>query len=1254
MNLRSKLTLIATISVLAATIPGIAGLYHISAQQYLQSSIERLKHETHVQVTDEIGSMRRAEDSLMVLTDRLKKALARPPTTHEIAEFDRLTSMDEHGVIRNRKELFDGKNEAGLFMAPGVVLSEKEKRVKLRAMQVLTDFGAGALRHFDGVWFDQLNKTSVIFWRRDADFIYKLPPDHDYTQTLWDQLASPKLNPQRIPLWTPAILESPVGVWVVSAVYPLDIDGRWEGIVGHDIALTDLLNSFRATDSYAGSEHFLIDGFGNYILAGHWQKSLEAKADGFKPDFAGAPQLRTLIEEKQSVPDGTRIRVGNREFATFSLTIEPLHWRYYRLVPVDEVLAPMNRLFLYVALLLTGIGLVVALMTRGATYRLIVHPIGRLMATAQKIGDGDLAQRSHIQGNDEIGTLGMALDGMASNLERDRELLRASEARYRSVLDDIKEVIYQTDHTGQFTFLSPAWQAISGYECEACLGRELWHYLDDRDRNQKRDEFFAMVRGERIPPCVGEYRLRTSDGRVRWVEIYIRPVSDGTLAYAGSMDDITDRKQPQMLESIFHDLGESTLHGAPVSDLFNTLARRLSEILSCGVLLIHSVHGKIDCLALGGYDASPEDLRHEMGPLMDPPLTHPIGLDEFSPAWRDLTSRHGIRTAFAVPLGSGSERFGRLVFTDSMANAFPPEAMRLMGTAAERIRALLQTERDQQWLRLASGALKTTANAILITHADGTIEWVNAALINLSGYERQELIGHTPRAFNSSTHPPTFWKYLWDTILSGQSWQHEVINRHKSGALYPIRQTITPIPDNHGKITHFISVMEDISQIKATEEQLRHSATHDLLTGLPNRLLMQEHLQHAINTASRGNDLVGTLFLDLDHFKIVNDSLGHLAGDALLREVTARLSACLRVGDTLARLGGDEFVVVLPGISSPLHAAVVANKMIDSLRAPIEIGTHEITTGCSIGISLHPLDGEDVDTLLKNADTAMYNAKDSGRNGFRFYVPDMNTRVVKRMALENDLRRAMSQGEFELHYQPQAEIISGRIIGVEALLRWRHPQHGLVSPAEFIPVAEETGLIVPIGEWVLITACQQLIAWDREGLTGLSMAVNVSARQFKHEAILFAAKKALAETGVNPDRIELEITESLMLEHVDHNTELIRRLHGMGLRLALDDFGTGFSSMGYLRRLPFHVLKIDRTFVSDIGVDADDTAIAVSIIGLAHNLGLSVIAEGVETEAQRAFLRKHKCDFEQGYLLSRPLPAAELPMLLLNPQENNA
>ncbi len=542
MRLSQKLTVIATLSAFAVALPGIYLLYHFATGYYLQRSIEQLKTDTRIQADVEVRLMRRAEESLTVLATLLKNELMQPPAPWEAAEFDRLTSRDAHGVVRNRKELFNGHNEAGLFMAPDVKLDNHEKQVKLRAMKVLTRFGASALRHFDGVWFDQLNKTSVIFWRRDADFIYKLPPDHDYTQTLWDQLASPKLNPGRTVQWTPAILESPVGVWVVSAVYPLDINGKWEGIVGHDIALTDLLASFRASDSYKGSEHFLIDGYGNYILAGHWQKALEAKSDGFKPDLTSEKPLARLLSGKP-FNDGDRIRVGGHEYAAFALTIDGLGWRYYRLVDVNQVLAPMNRLFLYLAMLMAGMVMAVALMMRSAAGRLIALPIHRLAAMAQSFGAGNLSFRSGISGNDEVGSLGMAFDHMAEKLEENHHQISASEQRYRSVVSSLKEVVYQVDAEGRLTFLSPVWEKISGYSPSTYLGGYIWNCLVDEDRERKRIEFLEIVQGQRQPPCVGEYRLLTADGKLRWVEIFLQQSDTEAVCYSGSMDDITEKHQ---------------------------------------------------------------------------------------------------------------------------------------------------------------------------------------------------------------------------------------------------------------------------------------------------------------------------------------------------------------------------------------------------------------------------------------------------------------------------------------------------------------------------------------------------------------------------------------------------------------------------------------------------------------------------------------------------------------------------------------
>lgn len=1254
MKLSQKLSLIAGTSALAATGIGIALLYQVSANHYLQSNIERLKHDTQIQASEEVQQMRHAEDSVATLAKLLQKELQLPDKPNEPVEFDRLTSKDEFGVIRNRKELFDGTNEAGLFMAPDVVPDDHEKRVKLRAMHVLTRFGAAALRHYDGVWFDQLNKTSVIFWRRDPQFIYKLPPDHDYTQTLWDQLASPKLNPGRTAKWTPAILESPVGVWVVSVVYPLDINGRWEGIIGHDIALTGLLASFQSTDNYKGSEHFLIDGFGNYILAGRWQHALESKPDNFKPDLKTEPALAQLLGNSKTINNGTRIKIGGRDYAAFSLTLKELGWHYYRMVPVDEVLAPMNHLFQMISLLLALTVGVVALVMRGAIARMIARPVADVTQTAERFGLGDFSLRSGMTGYDETGRLALAFNNMADRLEADRRQITASEQRYRDVIENVREVIYQVDAEGRFTFLSPVWQSLSGYPPEEMLGHYLWECLEAHDQERKRLEFIDITHGKRTPPCSGEYRLHTAHGNLRWVEIFIQSSNDTTHTYTGSMNDITQRIQSQTLEDTCHLLGDMALRGAGTQSMLDLATMRLGETFSCGVL---AAQWEGDHCIKAYHEVHLPQLESNDGGLSLKDFSAPSSLrlasDSLPPTLQAIANReYGAQSTLVIPISIGHNAIGRFIFLSKHKDAFADLTGQSIQLAVQRIRLLLQANHDQQWLQLIGSALETAANAVMITRADGIIVWVNAALTMLSGYSRDELLGNTPKIFDSEEQSPIFWQHFWGTIMQGRAWHHEIINKHRDGTHYPIRQTVTPIQNGAGEVTHFISMQEDISQEKANKDKLRHSATHDMLTGLPNRMLMQERLQQAMSASKRGNHAVGIIFIDLDHFKIINDSLGHQVGDDLLRQVATRLSACLRAGDTLARLGGDEFVVLLPGINTPLDAAVVAEKMLDSLSKPIIVDTHELTIGCSLGISLFPLDGEDADTLLKHADTAMYTAKEGGRNNYHFYVPDMNARVVKRMELEKDLRRALAQNEFDLQYQPQTELKTGRIIGVEALIRWNHPQRGLVSPLDFIPIAEEIGLIVPIGEWVLRTACQQAVAWQSAGLPDITVAVNVSVRQFKNEAILTSVEKVLRETGVQPHQIELEITESMMLENAEAATVILHKLHDMGFQLALDDFGTGFSSLGYLKRLPFHVLKIDRTFVQDIGVDDEDTAIAVSIIGLAHNLGMKAIAEGVETPEQRAFLKKHRCDFEQGFLFSRPLPPGDVAILLEKMSEN--
>jgi diguanylate cyclase (GGDEF)-like protein/PAS domain S-box-containing protein len=455
-----------------------------------------------------------------------------------------------------------------------------------------------------------------------------------------------------------------------------------------------------------------------------------------------------------------------------------------------------------------------------------------------------------------------------------------------------------------------------------------------------------------------------------------------------------------------------------------------------------------------------------------------------------------------------------------------------------------------------------------------------------------------------------------------------------------------------------LAIVRDITEHKRAEEQIVYLAYHDTLTGLPNRPSFKDHLNQALIHAKRYERQVATLYLDLDRFKHINETLGHNVGDLLLRAVAERLVNCIRKSDviarlstdelttTVARLGGDEFAILLTEIIQVQDAARVARRILDVLSQPFILDTQEVFITASIGITVYPFDGEDVDTLLKNADAAMYHAKDQGRNNYQFYTQSMNATSFEKLVLENNLRRALDRQQFLLYYQPQLDIRTREIVGVEALIRWQHPDMGLVSPAAFISLAEETGLIIPIGEWVLRIACAQNRAWQAAGLPSIRVTVNLSGSQFRQETLLGTIDQVLRDTGLDPHYLELELTESIIMKDAEATITMLYKLKSMGLRLSIDDFGTGYSSLSYLKRFPLDTLKVDRSFVRNVTTDPDDAAITTAIIAMAHSLNLKVIAEGVETEKQLAFLSKQKCDEMQGYLFSPPVPAAVLTQLL--------
>ncbi|MBF0371213.1 MAG: EAL domain-containing protein [Magnetococcales bacterium] len=568
--------------------------------------------------------------------------------------------------------------------------------------------------------------------------------------------------------------------------------------------------------------------------------------------------------------------------------------------------------------------------------------------------------------------------------------------------------------------------------------------------------------------------------------------------------------------------------------------------------------------------------------------------------------------------------------------------LKLQHEIDERIRA-------EEGLKLAAKVFENASEAILITDHRGIIIDVNQAFTNITGFEREEALGENPRIGKSGRHDADFYDQMWTEITNSGKWSGEIWDRRKNGEVYPKWLTINAVHTPDEVITHYVGIFTDISHIKATEQRLEQLAFYDPLTSLPNRMLFRDRLLHEFEAAKRYHKRVGVFFIDLDRFKNVNDTLGHAAGDMLLEVVARRLTECVRSSDTVARLGGDEFTVILADLDGPQEAAPIARNIIKSLMEPVPLDEHKAHIGASIGIAIFPDDGGDFDTITKFADVAMYHAKASGRGNFKFFEGQMNANSIKRAELEKNLRLGLDADEFLLHYQPKLSLSTGKIVGMESLVRWQRADGKMISPADFIPLAEETGLIIPMGEKILRSACIFNKRCMEETGVPLRVAVNLSARQFQQKNLHDLVEKTLQETGLEPKWLELEVTESMMMLDEKQAIATLNRLREIGISIAMDDFGTGYSSLSYLKRFPIQSLKVDQSFVRDITTDPDDAAIVQAIVSMAKSLRLHVVAEGVETEDQAVFLDNITCDELQGYFFSRPLPEADFLKFIQTP-----
>jgi diguanylate cyclase (GGDEF)-like protein/PAS domain S-box-containing protein len=863
------------------------------------------------------------------------------------------------------------------------------------------------------------------------------------------------------------------------------------------------------------------------------------------------------------------------------------------------------------------------------------------------------------------------MGGSAIELHDPAEALRECEKRLDSVLELSSGWYWEQDEQLRFTMFTGGAAAATGFESDPLIGMTLWEMLEAHGEGAEQQAWQAKI-AAREPFVDLELRRSGHDGTSRHISVSGLPVYDesGRFAgYRGIAKDVTERKRALQLQSLEHSVAHCIAGAENARDAMTAIIRAICETehWECGRYFYHDQGA--DVLRLGeswGMEeaAIQEFIERSRGLVYE----RGAGISgrvwqEGQPIWvADVTADQralrkgfadglGIRGAFVFPVIAEGKPIGVLAFNSRQVREPDVALMQAINVIGSQIGQFVQRKVAEEVMRASEERFRS------LTELSSDIYWEQDEqhrFTSVGGAGSSQLnlgsdhpIGKKRWEQNYINMTADDWAVHFATLDARQPFRElELCRVDDSGNKVWISVSAEPVFDTSGAFKGYRGVAKDITERKQAEERVYYLANHDALTSLPNRAMFSHILNLWIRSAIRYGRHFAVLFIDLDRFKVINDTLGHEAGDQMLREMGQRLGDTVRKSDVVARLGGDEFVVLIQEVSEPRQVEVVAGKILGALMKPLSIQGQECRMTASIGIAMYPADAQDEQSLMKNADIAMYRAKQEGKNTYKFYSQETNVHSFERLALETSLRRALERDEFFLHYQAKLDLKTGRITGVEALVRWQHPELGAVPPGQFIPLAEETGLIVPIGKWVLETACAQNVAWQRDGLPPLRMSVNLSARQFADEDLLNDIAMALEKSGMPAELLELELTESVVMQNAQRADLVLSAIKRMGARLAIDDFGVGYSSLTHLKRFPIDTLKVDRSFIRNLPHDVEDKAITEAIIAMGKSLNLTVVAEGVETLEQETFLRERACDETQGYYFSKPIPSDQFAELL--------
>lgn len=884
---------------------------------------------------------------------------------------------------------------------------------------------------------------------------------------------------------------------------------------------------------------------------------------------------------------------------------------------------------------------------------LLTRSLGKVRRAAQKVASGQFSEKLIVKTNIvEVASLAEDLEKMRMELEGQHNKIAVREERLRSIIDHSMDGIITFDEQGIIESFNQAASVIFGYSPDEAIGRSINTLIASEELEAHKRE----LKPDGINPEGGvqEMQGRASDGAEFPIELALSEMRiEKKRMFVCMVRNITERKK---VENAFRNIatGFSSVTG---EEFFDKVVCHLSKTLDADYAFIGELTGenqdKIRVVSICSRERKLEPFEYD---LAHTPCETVVGHDAccYTSGVQDkfpdnLTLKEmKLESYIGTPLFEKTGRpSGLMVLLNRKPITNTKITVSTLMVFADRVAAELERGKIEKELKLASKVFETAVEGVMITNLNVIIQSVNPAFTHITGYSEEEIIGKKPNILSSKRHDKSFYNRMWGSLHETGRWQGEIWNRRKNGESFLEGVTITAIKDSEGKTTQYAAVFNDITNIRRNEEEIKYQAYHDLLTGLPNRSVFLDRLDNAIARSERDGHIMAVLFLDLDNFKQLNDTLGHTTGDLLLKGISMRLVGCLREVDTVSRFSGDEFTVYLENINRPEDALVATRKILNSISEPFMLDGKKLYTTACVGITIYPNDGAAAEDLIKNADLAMYHAKKAGKNGYRLFNREMNEKLARRLALEQEIRNGLENDEFLVYYQPKVNLQSGDISGMEALVRWRRPDGTVISPDDFIPLAEETGLIRQIGERVLFEACCYAKELYDQGYPDLILSVNLSARQLDQENLLAMIRSTLEVVGLKPEGICLELTESALMRDVEAALVILNDLKKMNVKISMDDFGTGYSSLSHLKKLPIYELKIDRSFIRGLPYDQDSATIAEAIISMAKALNLHVVAEGVENENQAEYLKSIGCAEVQGYFFSRPVNKREFYKLLL-------